>query len=53
MSAKLPVLKDQGVCWNDDDVRDGRDGGGVVGCGVRLVRAMRSNTAVHISASPA
>ena len=26
VSAKLPVLKDQGVCWNDD-MNDGRDGG--------------------------
>ena len=52
MSAKLPVLKDQGVCWNDD-VNDGWDGGGVVGCSMGFVRATRSNIAVHISASSA
>lgn len=50
VSTKLPVLKDQGVCWKDE-VKVGPEGGGVVGCGIRLVRAMRSNTAVHISAS--
>ena len=51
-SSKPPVVKRQGVCWNDDG-NDGRDGGGVIGRGVGLVSATRSNTAVHICASVA
>ncbi len=48
VSAKLPVVKDQGVCWNDV-VNDGRDGGGVVGRGSGFVRAITSYTFWHIS----
>ncbi len=47
VSAKLPMLKDQGVYWNDD-VNDGPEGGGVVGCGNGLVRASTSYSPIHI-----
>ena len=50
VSSNTPVLKDHGVCWNDE-VNNGWDGGGVVGCRGGLVSAIRSNTAVHMSAS--
>ena len=50
VSMKLPELKDQGVCWNDD-VKIEPEGGGVVIDCAGLVGAMRSITELQMSTS--